>query len=313
MGDVNLDDASKDAVWWRLKAGREGVLEDDWIDRSIVTTGWGRSAPDYPPESPEDFVEEDSSPNKQLSKFVGLHSDGMSEGDIVIVYAPGKGHVSGVGEVGEVRFDPEQSFRYLNSEEEEEYQVADHHFIRPVEWFDWGTPVLLNDLPRRFQVQQKDQIPTPPTLQPFGTLETDRERIEALQTAVTSAETISSEGEGFGPDQEDQIQQWVAENIRQLGGYNSRREVGTQVGRIDVLAETEGGEIVIEVKQGRAGDRALGQLLGYLACRRQEKVDQEVKGLLVAESFTQRMKMAVEAVDGVDLRQFTVETSLNQV
>jgi RecB family endonuclease NucS len=308
-----MEDIDVDATWWRLKAGREGVLEDDWIDRNIVTTGWGNSAPEYPADDPSSFVDSDPSPRQQLSKFLGYHPEGMSDGDVVVVYAPGKGHISGVGKVGEIRFDPEQSFRYLSSEEEEEYMVADHFFIRPIEWFDWGTPVLLTELPNRFQVQQEDQIPTPPTVQTFGTLKSDRDRIEALREAVTNAETISPTEEGFGPEQEDQIQQWIVNNIRQLGGYNPQREEGTRVGRIDVLAETDDGELVIEVKQGRAGDRALGQLVGYLACRQDVNPDIEVQGLLIAEDFTERVKMAVQVVDAVELRQFRVRTSISTV
>jgi hypothetical protein len=308
-----MEDISEDATWWRLKAGREGVLEDDWLDRNIVTTGWGDGAPKFPADDPEEFVTSDTSSGKQLSKFVGYHSNAMSSGDIVVVYAPGKGHVSGVGRVSDIEFDPEQSFRYLTPDEAKQYKVADHYFIRPVEWFDWGTPVLLSDLPKRFQVQQKDQIPTPPTIQPFGTLETHRERIESLEEAVMNAETISPTQDGFGPEQENQIQQWIADNIRQLNGYNPRREVGTPVGRIDVLADTETGELVIEVKQGRAGDRALGQLLGYLACRKEEKGEIDVEGMLIAEDFTERVKMAVTALEHVELRRFSVQTILESV
>lgn len=28
----------EETMWWCLKAGRGGVLEDDWLDRGIVTT-----------------------------------------------------------------------------------------------------------------------------------------------------------------------------------------------------------------------------------------------------------------------------------
>lgn len=307
---VDFSDIAEDATWWRLKAGRGGVLERDWVDRNIVTIGWGNNAPDFPSVSPSDFVENDPSSGNQLSKFVGYHSEGISEGDVVVVYAPSKGHVSGVGKVGEIQHKPEQSFQYLSPEEEEEYKVADHYFIRPVDWFDWGTPVLLNDLPTRFQVQEEDQIPTPPTLQRFGNIDSERDRIESLRDAVKGAETIEPSKGGFGPEQEAQIQEWVTDNIRQLGGYNARREVGTQVGRIDVLADTDDGEVVIEIKRGRAGDRALGQLLGYVS-RRQEEVDEgEVRGLLIAENFTKRVKIAVEKVDNVGAKKFNVETNL---
>jgi hypothetical protein len=307
--DIPVDD---DTTWWCLKAGRGGVLEDDWIDRGIVTTGWGDSAGDFRDQEPEEFRNNDPSHNNQLSKFIGYHNGGMADGDVVIAYAPGKGHLTGVGEVGDIRYDEDQTFRYLGEEQANEAMVADHYYWRPISWFDWGTPVSVSDLSKRYQVNGSDQIPTPMTLNQYGTLATDRDRIETLAEEISETETVETSGDGFGPERESQIQEWVADNIRTLGLYNPQREVRTEVGRVDILAESDDGEAVIEIKYGRAGDRALGQLLGYMGSR-SESESKSVEGILVAGSFTSRVEYAVSALERVSLYEFNVSTSLQQI
>ncbi|WP_312909947.1 endonuclease NucS domain-containing protein [Natronosalvus caseinilyticus] len=236
----------------------------------------------------------------------------MEEGDIVIAYAPEKGHLTGAGTVGELRYDEDMSFRYLTEEEAQEAQVADHYYIRPVTWFDWGTPVQVTDLSKRFQVNGSDQLPTPGTFNRYGTLETHANRLETLAEEINQAETVESSLGGFGPEQESQIQEWVVNNIRHLGLKNPRREVRTAAGRIDVLADSDHGETVIEIKHGRAGDRALGQLLGYIGSRSEENSG-PVSGILLADSFTSRVKHAEKILDDVTLYEFEVETRLQQV
>lgn len=301
-----------DAMWWRLKAGRGGVLEDDWLERGIVSTGWGIDSGDFREMSPSEFREQDPDDQYQPSKFIGYHDEGMQPGDVVIAYAPSKGHVSGVGKVGEAKYDEARSWRYLSEEEAEEAQVVDHHYWRPVEWFDWGTPVAVSDLSQRYQVNGSDQIPTPGTLSRIGTLTEDADRIEQLIEEIYECETVDTSGGGFGPERESQIQDWVVSNIRRLDFFNPRKEVQTSVGRVDVLAESEDGEAVIEIKRGRAGDRALGQLLGYVGSREDES-GSDVEGILIAEGFTSRVRMAASGIDNVSLFEFSVTTELREV
>jgi len=303
---------TEDTMWWCLKAGRGGVLEHDWLNRGIVTTGWGDAGVDFRNVTPEEFRENDPSHNNQLSKFVGSHEDGMEEGDVVVAYAPEKGYIVGVGEVGEIRYDENQTFQYLTEEEAKEAKVHDHYYWRPVSWFDWDTPVLVSDLSKRFQVNGSDQIPTPMTINQYGTLTTHRDRIETLAKEVVETETVDTSGDGFGPERESQIQDWLVDNIQTIGLHNPRKEVRTDAGRVDVLAGNDGEETAIEIKYGRAGDRALGQLLGYVGARENE-TSKKVNGILVAESFTTRVEYAVATLDDIELYEFSVETSLEPV
>ncbi|SHH66257.1 endonuclease NucS domain-containing protein [Halobaculum gomorrense] len=301
-------DVAEEQMWWRLKAGRGGVLEDDWLEQKIVTTGWGGAAGDYREQSPEEFRNGDPS-DLQASKFVGHHDDGMRAGDVVVAYAPGKGHISGIGTVGEIQYNEDRVWRHLSESEAADAMVQDHYYWRPVTWFDLGTPVRVPDLSERFRVNGADQIPTPGTLSQFGTLSSDRDRIVSLVEEVRNAETVTPSGPGFGPDQEAEMQEWLAANIQTLGLQNARREFRTDVGRIDILAEDDNSETVIEVKRGRAGDRALGQLLGYMGARTDE-VNRQITGILVAEDFTSRIERAVTALDRVSLYRFNVDVSI---
>ena len=104
----------------------------------------------------------------------------MEEGDVVISYASGKGHIVGVGGVGEIRYDDEQRFQYLFEEEAKDEKVQDRYYWRSISWFEWGTPVLVSDLSKRYQINGSDQIPTPMTLNQHGSLATDNGRIENL-------------------------------------------------------------------------------------------------------------------------------------
>lgn len=301
----------RETMWWCLKAGRGGVLEDDWLDQGIVSTGWGEEAGDFRNMEPSEFRDNDPDDQYQPSKFIGYHDKGIEDGDIVIAYAPEKGHISGVGKVGEIRYEEDRNWRYLSDDEAEDALVQDHYYWRPISWFDWETPIRVSDLSKRYQVNGSDQIPTPMTLNRYGTLADDRDRIETLAQEIHDCETVRS-SDGFGPDQESQIQDWLVDNIRTLNLYNPRKEVRTAVGRIDVLADSDDGEVAIEIKYGRAGDQALGQLLGYIGARSKESTS-HIDGILVAEAFTSRVKTAVTTLDNVILYELDVSTKLNQV
>ena len=76
MADTKLP-VDESTTWWCLKAGRGGILEDDWLDQQIVTTGWGDGADDFRNVEPEEFQASDPSPQNQLSKFIGYDDKGI--------------------------------------------------------------------------------------------------------------------------------------------------------------------------------------------------------------------------------------------
>lgn len=79
-------------------------------------------------------------------------------------------------------------------------------------------------------------------------------------------------------------------------------------GRIDITARDEGGAIVIiELKAGTAGQRAVGQVLSYMGDIAVEEPGSRVRGLLVASGFDKKAIAAARMAPSLSLRQYAVQ------
>ncbi len=81
-----------------------------------------------------------------------------------------------------------------------------------------------------------------------------------------------------------------------------------EAGRIDILA-TDMNEkfVVIELKAGKAGDAALGQLLGYMGfMAAKHQAEGEIRGILVAFDFEPRVVFAVKDLPKVKLCKYAL-------
>lgn len=117
------------------------------------------------------------------------------------------------------------------------------------------------------------------------------------------------------------LEKSLSVNIEQLESgleiYNKDDLVGLQldtgaVGRLDILAQdAKGNLVVIELKAGEAGDRVCGQLLRYMGWVKRELAEQgqEVRGLIVANNFSEKLKYAVEALPTVALKRYEINFS----
>lgn len=91
------------------------------------------------------------------------------------------------------------------------------------------------------------------------------------------------------------------------------QEYNTDVGRIDILARDGKNDlVVIEIKRGEAGDAALGQIMGYMQHLSAEK-ENDVRGIIVAETFSERLKTAVNNMSKLSLRRFKVHFTYDSV
>ncbi len=114
------------------------------------------------------------------------------------------------------------------------------------------------------------------------------------------------------------LEKSLSVNIKQLEAgleiYNKDDLVGLQldtgvVGRLDILAnDAEGNLVVIELKAGEAGDLVCGQLLRYMGWVKRELADegQKVRGMIVANSFKNKLKYAVEALPDVMMKRYEI-------
>lgn len=75
-------------------------------------------------------------------------------------------------------------------------------------------------------------------------------------------------------------------------------------GLIDITAEDgNGATVVIELKAGRAGRRAVGQILGYMgALGNREK---PIRGILVADEFSPQARAAARVIPNLELRKYS--------
>ncbi|MEA2071933.1 MAG: endonuclease NucS [Asgard group archaeon] len=110
------------------------------------------------------------------------------------------------------------------------------------------------------------------------------------------------------------MQDYIEKNFQKLGLDIKKiiREYDNNVGSADFICyDKKNNIIIIEVKIGTANDSAVGQLLGYMKSLRESKKN-SVKGILVAEEFTKRVKQAIKS-DDIELIKFVPKIEFEKV
>jgi endonuclease len=92
------------------------------------------------------------------------------------------------------------------------------------------------------------------------------------------------------------------------------REVAVEAGKIDILAkDKKDGLVVIEPKANKANHGAIGQILSYMASIKSEFRVDSVRGIIVAEDFDNKLKLAVTQVNNVRLVKYKVKFDFEHV
>ena len=149
-------------------------------------------------------------------------------------------------------------------------------------------------------------------------------RIEIDQTGTEIGELDDIENEivdaiEFGVSLERDLHNYLAHNLNKIeNGLElapNGIEYSIDAGRIDLLAtDCDGNSVVIELKAGRAGDAALGQLLGYMGfMASQHQINGSVRGILVALDFEARVAFAVKDLPKVKLCKYQLSFSFDNV
>lgn len=136
----------------------------------------------------------------------------------------------------------------------------------------------------------------------------DIEDVDVAQ--AESPEPVHSDA-NFLREKEMQTQVRLQLNNLETGlvAIDGGQEVSVATGRIDILArDSQGRTVVIELKAGRCPAGALEQLLAYAFDIEQERGG-SVRTMLVAGSFTDRIRAAAKRAGNVDLRTYAYSLS----
>ena len=78
-------------------------------------------------------------------------------------------------------------------------------------------------------------------------------------------------------------------------------------GFIDITArDGSGSTVIIELKAGPAGQRAVAQILSYMGDPATEEEGGKIRGILVASAFDAKAKAAARMVPNLSLRSYSV-------
>lgn len=137
-----------------------------------------------------------------------------------------------------------------------------------------------------------------------GPPEPDEEDVtlEALETSIS-----------LERDLEDYLSAGLSQLEAGLKPYSQNGAISRQfdtktVGIIDLLAQDAKGKlVVIELKAGEADDRVCGQIQRYMSWVKENFAGRrEVRGIIVANAFTNSLRYASRVVPGLSLKKYSV-------
>ena len=163
----------------------------------------------------------------------------------------------------------------------------------------------------RFRLYDADVDP-PPLIQ--GTESPDETEPEAGDDTVTGAE--------FAYERD--LKHFLARNLfliePGLRLFEEEEVSGLEFpvgGRfVDILAvDAQGNLVVIELKVSKGYDRVVGQLLRYMAWieQNQAEPDQQVRGIIIARTISEDLRLACSLVEGVSLFEYELAVTLHRI
>mgnify|MGYP001036214504 CR=1 FL=1 len=259
-----------------------------FAEEGVVAVGWVRagSIAGKSKEEIEDMLVDEGvdPPGLAASQLITFRDD-IEVHDIVIAYRT-KNVVALVGKVtDEYEFNTENKV----GKPEEEGGEIDYPNQRKVGW--WERP---RNFHREFLPGDLSE-----TVASRGTIrildyDVDVNKLKEALDSISSAE--ASREKILEVTGEDEIKYYLKQHLDELedGLVFNKAEYEVSVGSIDILAEDKNGSpAVIEVKV-KANDCAVGQTLGYMQAYEEEQKTKTVRGLIVAQEFSERARRAAK-------------------
>jgi hypothetical protein len=151
-----------------------------------------------------------------------------------------------------------------------------------------------------------------------------QQEVSGRQSDGLAAEDLSSGEEGSAFAQESHLRDFLAQNIEVLESNltlfaddngRSGMEYSTPIGRIDLLAVDEKEDfVVVELKVSRGSDVVVGQILRYMNWIRKNLASgRQVRGIIVAQEFDDRLRYAVMSDSSISLRKYRLRMEIEPI
>jgi hypothetical protein len=137
-------------------------------------------------------------------------------------------------------------------------------------------------------------------------LEDDSENFEPETTEIENiAESESIQTIGLEKDMQAAIRHNIGQVEQGLKITDGGRERSVETGFIDITAEdAEKTPVVIELKTGVAGQRAIAQILSYMGSVTEEENRDDIRGILVASEFDKKARAAAKVIPTLTLIRY---------
>lgn len=296
-----------------------------WDQEDIVSIGWTKAAELVYQGAPDDEVRALAEEHygqgpgyilNILKCFTGQPAGDrtpMRAGDIVIVDGQkdirGKSVLRGVARV--------RGLQKWDSFIDDDFP---HILYRDAEWLYKEGPVAKSELPTKFQMEGSASTHLPGTLQQWNPDGNPEETLDKLVTALEKASLIQPKSYDF-EFSEKVIQEHIAdhaelfqENLDITPGEMEQEYQTESGGFADFVVLPSDDEItVIETKIEIAGPQAAKQLREYIEDL-QKEYDQDIRGILVAEEFSNYEGIEDEIAEyDITLRRYHVTLEYEEV
>ncbi len=143
----------------------------------------------------------------------------------------------------------------------------------------------------------------------FQVSELDEEPLtsdSAVEDAVDTTLHLESDLENFLVADLNQLDKGL--KLYEVPGVTGRQLDAGAAGRIDLLAvDSRNDFVVIELKAGEADRQVCGQVQAYMGWVLEHlAAGRLVRGIIVASSFTERLRLAVKVVPALCLKEYSV-------
>ena len=138
-------------------------------------------------------------------------------------------------------------------------------------------------------------------------LEDDVETDEPEVVVMSDSQEFENKPQSISLEKD--MQAAIRQNINQIEDglriTDEGRERSVETGFIDITAEdSESTPVVIELKTGVAGQRAVAQILSYIGSVMEEEGSDNVRGILIASGFDRKARAAAKVVPNLTLMRY---------